>query len=324
MTSARNLAAKFRVFRKEGDPGAAEDTRRLQNLFVLRAIAAAKRDNLCIFRLANPTGGIGRRICRTDKWGTTRIAAIESRPNRLYFARSPYFLLLLARGTLLLVYPFWDRDLSGLATLDILLWGVMLSSLYVLSRDRRLFLTAALLALGAFAGDLATYLAPSKTALFVSCLLDLIALLFVTSVIIGSVMQPGRIGVDKIFGAVCGHLLLGLVWALGYGALEISQPGSFSIGESTTSTLQHRVNELPAPHFADLDEFIYFSLVTLSTLGYGDMVATTRAARSLAALEAVVGQLYLAVLVARLIGLHIREARGRLPSPRPCGYPEAL
>jgi voltage-gated potassium channel Kch len=54
---------------------------------------------------------------------------------------------------------------------------------------------------------------------------------------------------------------------------------------------------------------IYFSLVTLTTLGYGDIVPTAAAARMLAAVEAVVGQLYLAVLVARLVGLHIAQAR---------------
>jgi hypothetical protein len=58
-----------------------------------------------------------------------------------------------------------------------------------------------------------------------------------------------------------------------------------------------------------MDPFIYYSLVTLSTLGYGDIVAVTRATRSLSALEAVVGQLYVAVVVARLIGLHIPGRR---------------
>lgn len=63
------------------------------------------------------------------------------------------------------------------------------------------------------------------------------------------------------------------------------------------------------PHWGDLDHFVYYSLVTLSTLGYGDIVALTRAARAWSALEALIGQLYLAILLARLIGLQIIQSR---------------
>lgn len=53
---------------------------------------------------------------------------------------------------------------------------------------------------------------------------------------------------------------------------------------------------------------LYYSLVTMTTLGYGDIVPSSPAARSVATLQAVVGQLYLAVIVARLVGLHVAEA----------------
>ncbi|MEJ1355951.1 MAG: ion channel [Candidatus Sedimenticola sp. (ex Thyasira tokunagai)] len=64
------------------------------------------------------------------------------------------------------------------------------------------------------------------------------------------------------------------------------------------------------PHFAVMDQFIYYNLVTLSTLSYGDITAATHEARSLSAAEAIVGQLYMTILVGRLIGLHIIESRG--------------
>ena len=60
---------------------------------------------------------------------------------------------------------------------------------------------------------------------------------------------------------------------------------------------------------ADIDQFLYYSLVMLSTLGYGDIAPLSRPARSLSATEAIAGQVYLAVLVARLIGLHIIQRR---------------
>lgn len=107
------------------------------------------------------------------------------------------------------------------------------------------------------------------------------------------------------------YLLIGLAWALLYGALDLTQPGSFDLGDEVAG--QQVQGGEPVPHFADMDPFIYCSLVTLSTLGYGDIVAVTRAARSLSALEAIVGQIYMAVVVARLIGLHILGRRWERP-----------
>ncbi|MES9897665.1 MAG: potassium channel family protein [Sedimenticola sp.] len=104
-------------------------------------------------------------------------------------------------------------------------------------------------------------------------------------------------GADKIFGAICGYILLGLSWALIYGAIDLTLPGSFL---GTVTDVQS------GPHFSAMDQFIYYNLVTLSTLGYGDITAATHAARSLSAAEAIVGQLYMTILV----GLHIIESRG--------------
>ena len=217
--------------------------------------------------------------------------------------RSRYLLLLIALSVLLIVYPFWRRDVIGLATFDIMLWGVLLGGLWALHRERRLLRIALGLALVVLVANVATYLVQTPEAVLVSCVLALTLLVFVTAIILSHVVEEGTVDADRIFGAVCGYLLIGLNWALVYGALEIIQPGSFDLGGQ--SDLSASTDTDAAPHFADMDPFIYYSLVTLSTLGYGDIVAVTRAARSLSALEAVVGQLYVAVVVARLIGLHI-------------------
>jgi uncharacterized membrane protein len=110
------------------------------------------------------------------------------------------------------------------------------------------------------------------------------------------------VSADAIFGAVCGYLLLGIIWGLAYSSLETAQPGSFRIAETPAAA-----NDDPAPCHGILT---YYSLVTLTTVGYGDVTPTTPAARTLSWLEAVTGQFYLAVLVAGLVGLHIGRARG--------------
>jgi hypothetical protein len=218
--------------------------------------------------------------------------------------RSRYLLLLVA-------YPFWGRDMVGLATFDVMLWGVLLGGLWALHRHRGLLRIALGMALAAFVANVGTYLFPTREAVLVSCLLDLALLAFVTVIILSHVVEKGKVDADRIFGAVCGYLLIGLTWALVYGALNLVQPGSFDMGAAPAATGTEEAD--PAPHFADMDPMLYYSLVTLSTLGYGDIVAATRAARSLSALEAVVGQLYIAVVVARLIGLQIMARRRERP-----------
>lgn len=222
------------------------------------------------------------------------------------FAPSRFLLLSLSLFGLLLAYPFWSRTALGLATFDIVFWSVILASIYAISRRRWSFLVGLSLAVPALGTDIALYFYRGGKLALASCLLDLIFLIFVTGVIIGYVVRQERVGMDKILGAISAYLLLGLVWALIYGALELSYPGSFRLvqGLGAGTEVAHSV-----PHWADLDNFIYYSLVTLSTLGYGDIVAVTRAARSWSAVEAIVGQLYMAILLARLIGLQIVQAR---------------
>jgi voltage-gated potassium channel len=116
----------------------------------------------------------------------------------------------------------------------------------------------------------------------------------VTGKIVASIFASRELTLDSIFGAICGYLLLGVAWALMYTMLHAASPDSFQISETIR------------PHF-DQGEysrtvFIYYSFVTLTTVGYGDVTPLSIPARTLSWVEAVAGQLYLAVLVTGLIG----------------------
>jgi hypothetical protein len=102
---------------------------------------------------------------------------------------------------------------------------------------------------------------------------------------------------DKIYGALCVYLLIGLTWGFMFLTLEGVQPGSFSLGQGQPNGIAK-----------DPATLVYFSFVTLSTVGYGDITPLSPPARSLAFMEAIIGQIYLAVLVARLVGLHIASS----------------
>jgi voltage-gated potassium channel len=105
---------------------------------------------------------------------------------------------------------------------------------------------------------------------------------------------------DAIFGAVCGYLLLGIIWSLMYSALETACPGSFGMPASEGT----EVVAVPL----DRGALSYYSFVTLATVGYGDVTPNTPLARTLAWMEAITGQFYLAVLVAGLVGFKVTQA----------------
>jgi hypothetical protein len=87
------------------------------------------------------------------------------------------------------------------------------------------------------------------------------------------------------------------MWAHVFSIVEILTPGSFAY-----TAIEAEATDGPEPIRDQTDRFTYFSFVTLTTLGYGDMTPLNRPARNLTALEAIFGQLYLAVLIARLVG----------------------
>ncbi len=95
--------------------------------------------------------------------------------------------------------------------------------------------------------------------------------------------------------SICVYLLIGLTWATLYVIINMLYPGSFADTDGTI------VNSGA--------DFLFFSYVTLTTVGYGDIHAVTDQARSLASLEALSGQLYLTIMVARLVGLHISKPK---------------
>ncbi len=90
--------------------------------------------------------------------------------------------------------------------------------------------------------------------------------------------------------AICGYFLIGFMWGFIYFFLNSARPGSFQMASSSAG---------------EQSSFIYFSFVTMTTVGYGDTTPLSNAARSLSILEAVMGQLYLAVTIARLLGAYV-------------------
>jgi len=110
-------------------------------------------------------------------------------------------------------------------------------------------------------------------------------------------MRSTRVDAEHIYAALSAYLLAGIFFGVLYHGIESVWPGSFNIAGAQ--------GEFP------LFDAMYFSFVTLATLGYGDLLPVSEIARGLAIIEAVSGQLFLAVMIARLVSSHVQAADGR-------------
>lgn len=126
---------------------------------------------------------------------------------------------------------------------------------------------------------------------------------FAVGVILRHLFERRAVSIDDILGTICGYLLAAIAWANLYSAIELSTPGAFeAVGP---------IRSLLANWYERESLFTYFSLSTLTTIGYGDVTPVAPAARSAAVLQGVFGQFYLAVVVAQLVGSKLAEARAR-------------
>lgn len=174
---------------------------------------------------------------------------------------------------------------------------LMLAALAAAAETRRRFRIGTALALI----TVVVWSIPDGERLWLRVLSDVLSIAFfiyVASTVLAHVVRSSQIDIEMVFGSVCVYLFLALIWAFAYQLLtEIDAGALLRSGES-----------LP------LNEgwHVYFSFVTLTTLGYGDIAPVSAFARLLAVTEAFIGQLFLVVLVARVVGLYTGVVSARL------------
>lgn len=131
-------------------------------------------------------------------------------------------------------------------------------------------------------------------------------MLFLEIMCITAVLRREQITLDTVLGAVCGYLLIAYLFTFVFAAVEDATPGSFASNMPLPESDAAKIGRLTP-------ELMYFSFVTLTSVGYGDIVPVSRPARSLAVLEMLSGQLYLAAFVARLVGvMQVRHSRAEV------------
>jgi hypothetical protein len=231
---------------------------------------------------------------------------------------SVLFWFLVASIALPVVVP--DGPIIRVA-MGVALFVLMLSGLHAISSHRRVLHVGIALAVPAVAVNLLG-LATSDLILYtVSQFLYLAFFVYLAFQILRWTLSQEDVDKETIYGAVSVYLLMALIWGIAYYSIALMHPGSFHFpDEDELAGVQaQRAAALEVegelPMTADWTEransasgtMMYYSFVTLTTLGYGDMYPVRDGSRILAMLEATLGQLYLVILVARLVGLYTAQ-----------------
>jgi len=169
------------------------------------------------------------------------------------------------------------------------LYVTLVAAVIQLAGKRKLFFGTIPIALTSIVLSWASHYYPTRALLFASHLVLVIFLSIVSISLFTYLGKKGKITKNRLYVSVSVYFLLGLTWFALYNLINVVQPGSFTEAGAPLSDDTH------------WSTILYFSLTTLTTLGYGDIVAVKPTARMIATLEAVAGVLYVAITVARLV-----------------------
>src|ERR1051325_10251018 len=214
---------------------------------------------------------------------------------RFRFRRFSTVQLLVALAVLLICAPFVEELEDGRLILSALFSLVLLAAVFAVADRKRTLAIALVLVIPALAGRWISHFWPDllHPAVFLVCALLLLA--FVIGHMLHFILRAPVVTMEVLCASIAVYLMLGLVWTVAYWLVDQVTPGgAFSFN---TERGGHSMNGFTG---------FYFSFITLSTVGYGDITPVSRAARWLAALEAMTGLLYVAVLIARLVSLYSR------------------
>jgi len=210
--------------------------------------------------------------------------------------------LTIALSCLFVFGPVFDFLIDSPKVYSYLIAAFLLFALYEITRRKSDFVIGLILGVPAFFGGLFNAATPDTPAInAVPTALLVLFLGFLVWRILKDLVDGSRISSEKIYAAVSAFLLIGLVFAGIYGFIALLDNGAFAVSDALKAELSGEMG--PSEH----GTFTYFSFVTMTSLGYGDLSPVSSAACTFAWIQAVVGQLYLAIVVAALVGAHIAK-----------------
>ena len=204
---------------------------------------------------------------------------------------SRFLILLILIISLLVLTPFLDGFVSTRILMDVFLTTIFIAIIYAIGSKRFQTIIASVLAMPLIITTWSAYFVEHTSISLLTKIFGVFFFAYAAFNILRIISKSEKVSKETIFAAIVAYLLIALMWAFLYMVLEALAPGSFSFPERGIRTETMR--------------FEYFSFVTITTLGYGDITPLTNKASALTLLEALVGQIYLVVLVAWLVGMHV-------------------
>lgn len=208
--------------------------------------------------------------------------------------RFTYFGLLLSLVFFFIIAPFFSKGAQTRLVLDLSLMSMLILSIYICSSNKKYLIIATILA----APAILRLFFPSTEVDEITLMFNASFFAFVIGILLHLLFTTSYVTKDVIYAALSVYFLVGVLYGIIFTLMECFSPGSFA---------------LPQPlgdytfYSAFGQDLIYFSFVTLTTSGYGDIVPLSPPAKFMSILEAITGQIYLTVTIARLIGIHISQ-----------------
>ena len=214
---------------------------------------------------------------------------VENHIQKLHAAR--FLVLLILLLLLLVLTPFLDEFVQMRILMDIFLTIIFILIIYTIRLKRFEAFIALILVLPLIFTTWSKYFVEIRTISLLTRIFGVLFFAYAAINILRIIAKSEKVTRETIFAAIVAYLLIALMWAFLYMILELVSPGSFSFPDwgSRGETMRYE----------------YLSFVTITTLGYGDITPVTDKASALVIMEAVVGQVYMVVLVAWLVGMHV-------------------
>ncbi|HEX5397470.1 MAG TPA: potassium channel family protein [Verrucomicrobiae bacterium] len=208
---------------------------------------------------------------------------------------------------MLFTAPFVENLKNGETIDSALMTLVLVSGVLAVGRNRRTLLLAAVLMLPAVLSRWVHHFRQDALTLEVHHVAALVFIAFVEIRLLHFIFRARRVDSEVLCAGISGYLLLGVLWMLAYMLVSGLNPNPGDAAHP--AAFAFNVGTSPAGPLPIFDAY-YFSFITLSTVGYGDITPVTHAARTLAMAEAMTGTLYVAVLISRLVAMYSSENLG--------------
>ncbi len=210
----------------------------------------------------------------------------------------PYFIMCCVMVAAVLFYPL-VHTLAGVVLLQIVYTAILLSALYAVAPSPLLLRVGVVLLVPALLANWVLNPVDHPTLSIAASSAILAIMLAAIGEMLRHIIMAKRISQDIIFGSIAVYLLAGVTWAFCYEFLNDITPGQVIESVGSILTMDNRAAMFP--------EFTYFSFITLTSVGYGDLAPIGAPARALAIVEGIFGQLYTAILIGKLVGMKVAQ-----------------